>query len=160
MEFYVGESSNQRSRGRMEQQWHQSQRNDQRNDKGSWIKRKLNNIRLKKLHDINKIGILESQQENRNKEEFKARRLMNDVARTQERRCYLYKGMGTFKDQAKGFADHFSTTVAGMDVVAEPNKHVSNNKAFKKIKKEDDDSFEVKPLKFKNHLIISLGGKC
>ncbi|GKB65921.1 ARID DNA-binding domain-containing protein [Tanacetum coccineum] len=70
------------------------------------------------------------------------------------------EGMGTFKDQAKGFADHFSTTVAGMDVVAEPNKHVSNNKAFKEIKKEDDDSFEVKPLKFKNHLIISLGGKC
>ncbi|GKD94377.1 ARID DNA-binding domain-containing protein [Tanacetum coccineum] len=48
-------------------------------------------------------------------------------------------GMGTFKDQAKGFADHFSITVAGMDVVAEPNKHVSNNKTIKKIKKEDDD---------------------
>ncbi|GKE32150.1 ARID DNA-binding domain-containing protein [Tanacetum coccineum] len=48
-------------------------------------------------------------------------------------------GIGTFKDQAKGFSDHFSTTVAGMDVVAEPNKHVSNNKAFKEIKKEDND---------------------
>ncbi|GKB65847.1 ARID DNA-binding domain-containing protein, partial [Tanacetum coccineum] len=89
MGFNVGESSNQRSRGRMGQQWHQSQRNDQRNDKGSWIKRKLNNIRLKKLHDINKIGILESQQENRNKEEFKARRLMNV-------RCYKCKEKGHF----------------------------------------------------------------
>nr|GEW84840.1 nucleotide-binding, alpha-beta plait [Tanacetum cinerariifolium] len=46
------------------------------------------------------------------------------------------EGMGTFEDQAKGFADHFSTTVAGMDVA---NKHVSNNKAIKKIKKEDDN---------------------
>nr|GEW77741.1 hypothetical protein [Tanacetum cinerariifolium] len=46
------------------------------------------------------------------------------------------EGMGTFKDQSKGFADHFSTTVACMDVV---NKHVSYNKAIKKIKKEDDN---------------------
>nr|GEW34120.1 hypothetical protein [Tanacetum cinerariifolium] len=45
------------------------------------------------------------------------------------------EGMGTFEDQAKGFADHFSTTIAGMDVA---NKHISNNKAINEIKKEDD----------------------
>nr|GEW94285.1 hypothetical protein [Tanacetum cinerariifolium] len=195
----------------MDQQWHQSQMNDQRDDKGSWIKRKLNNIRLKKLHDINnKIEILESQQRNRNKEEFKARRLMNvrcykckekghfvnncpvwkkmrkaqiveeedkesiaenhkhTIRKLKPREPYnqVYqerimisgdylvlgtensfwddfwmqnkytKGMGTFENQAKGFADHFCTTVVGMDVA---NKHVSNNKAIKKIKKEDDN---------------------
>nr|GEW83196.1 hypothetical protein [Tanacetum cinerariifolium] len=67
-----------------------SQRNDQRDDKGSWIKRKLNNIHLKRLHDINKkIEFLESQQENPNEEEFKTRRLMNV-------RCYKCKEKGHF----------------------------------------------------------------
>ncbi|GKE03636.1 ARID DNA-binding domain-containing protein, partial [Tanacetum coccineum] len=63
--------------------------NDQGNE-GSWIKRKLNNIRLKRLHDINnKIEILESQQENRNKEELKAKRL-------KKVRCYKCKEKGHF----------------------------------------------------------------
>ncbi|GJX29709.1 zinc finger, CCHC-type containing protein [Tanacetum coccineum] len=84
----VAESSNHRSRGRMEQQWHQSQRNHQ-GDEGSWINRKLNNIRLKKLHDINKIGILELKLENRNKEELKAKRL-------KKVRCYKCKEKGHF----------------------------------------------------------------
>nr|GEV65057.1 ARID DNA-binding domain-containing protein [Tanacetum cinerariifolium] len=84
-----GKLSNQKRWGRLDQQWHQSQRNNQRDDKGSWIKRKLNKIRLKKLHDINKIGILESPKENRNKEEFKTRRLMNV-------RCYKCKEEGHF----------------------------------------------------------------
>ncbi|GJU67717.1 ARID DNA-binding domain-containing protein [Tanacetum coccineum] len=74
----------------MEQQWHQSQRNDQRDDKGSWIKRKLNNIRLKRLHDINKkLEILESQQDKRNKIEFKAKRL-------KKVRCFKCKEKGHF----------------------------------------------------------------
>ncbi|GKA68504.1 ARID DNA-binding domain-containing protein [Tanacetum coccineum] len=63
--------------------------NDQGNE-GSWIKRKLNNICLKRLHDINnKIEILESQQENRNKEELKAKRL-------KKVRCYKCKEKGHF----------------------------------------------------------------
>ncbi|GKA62899.1 glycoside hydrolase family 18, catalytic domain-containing protein [Tanacetum coccineum] len=63
--------------------------NDQGNE-GSWIKCKLNNICLNRLHDINnKIEILESQQENRNKEELKAKRL-NKV------RCYKCKEKGHF----------------------------------------------------------------
>ncbi|GJR62499.1 ARID DNA-binding domain-containing protein [Tanacetum coccineum] len=63
--------------------------NDQGNE-GSWIKRKLNNIRLKRLHDINnKIEILESQQENQNKEELKAKRL-------KKVRCYKCKEKGHF----------------------------------------------------------------
>ncbi|GJR49838.1 DNA topoisomerase 6 subunit A [Tanacetum coccineum] len=89
--FYFGESSNKKTRkmGGRYHQWHQSQRNDQ-GDEGSWIKRKLNNIRLKRLHDINnKIEILESQQENRNKEELKAKRL-------KKVRCYKCKEKGHF----------------------------------------------------------------
>ncbi|GKF73150.1 ARID DNA-binding domain-containing protein, partial [Tanacetum coccineum] len=63
--------------------------NDQGNE-GSRIKRKLNNIRLKRLHDINnKIEILESHQENRNKEELKAKRL-------KKVRCYKGKEKGHF----------------------------------------------------------------
>ncbi|GJR14655.1 glycoside hydrolase family 18, catalytic domain-containing protein [Tanacetum coccineum] len=63
--------------------------NDQGNE-GLWIKRKLNNIRLKRLHDINnKIEILESQQENQNKEELKGKRL-------KKVRCYKCKENGHF----------------------------------------------------------------
>ncbi|GJT00399.1 ARID DNA-binding domain-containing protein [Tanacetum coccineum] len=46
------------------------------------------------------------------------------------------EGMCTFKDQTEGLADHFRTSAAGMDIAS---KHVSNNNAIKKIKKEDDD---------------------
>ncbi|GJR68300.1 hypothetical protein Tco_0014365 [Tanacetum coccineum] len=49
------------------------------------------------------------------------------------------EGLGTFVDQADRLVDHFQATVAGMDVAVEPNKHVLKNKAFKEIKKEDDD---------------------
>ncbi|GJZ92658.1 hypothetical protein Tco_0664723, partial [Tanacetum coccineum] len=46
------------------------------------------------------------------------------------------EGMCTFKDQTKGLADNLRTSAAGMDIAS---KHVSNNNAIKKIKKEDDD---------------------
>ncbi|GKD41308.1 ARID DNA-binding domain-containing protein [Tanacetum coccineum] len=91
MGFYVGESSRQNMGSIMNKYEHMVSElsNDQGNE-GSWIKRKLNNIRLKRLHDINnKIEILESQQENRNKEELKAKRL-------KKVRCYTCKENGHF----------------------------------------------------------------
>ncbi|GJW90015.1 putative chymopapain protein, partial [Tanacetum coccineum] len=89
--FYVGESSRQ-NMGNMLNKYQQmvSELSNDQGNEGSWIKRKLNNIRLKRLHDINnKIEILESQQENRNKEELKAKRL-------KKVRCYKCKQKGHF----------------------------------------------------------------
>ncbi|GJY68642.1 hypothetical protein Tco_0471624 [Tanacetum coccineum] len=83
--------------------------NDQGNE-GSWIECKLNNIRLKRLHDINnKIEILESQQENQNKEELKAKGLKKtyyEFAKGRQgegRKPNKYtEGLGTFEDQGEG----------------------------------------------------------
>ncbi|GKD63766.1 hypothetical protein Tco_1305874 [Tanacetum coccineum] len=152
----------------MGQQWHQSQRNDQRNDKGSWIKRKLNKHTFEEIarhqQDWNsgiatrkpKQGRIQGKKIDECKMlQVQKRDTLSIIVRKPNKYAdglgtfedqgegmkpnKYTEGIGTFKDQAKGFADHFSTTVAGMDVVAEPNKHVSNNKAFKEIKKEDND---------------------
>ncbi|GJS16672.1 NB-ARC domains-containing protein [Tanacetum coccineum] len=89
--FYVGESSRQNMGNMLNKHQHMVSElsNDQGNE-GSWIKRKLNNIRLKRLYDINNnIEILESQQEKGNKEELKVKRL-------KKVRCYKCKEKGHF----------------------------------------------------------------